>query len=492
MTPASLQSAARQPGRVGLLTQPPRFWNLAFTDLWERFSFYSLQALLSYYLLYDVADGGLAVSAAVVAGVVGTYGALAQLAQIVGSWMADRLVAPKKLVLYGGSLIALGHISLGILPGFVGLFVGLGLIIVGTGALKTNLAAILGILYDADPTMEPRRDAGFTIYLAATNTGVVIGPLLAGLAQTTWGFHAGFAVAAVGMFLGLAQYCLVYKRLPVGAAQVVRPLPPEGRGTIAKVVSMLVVVAVGLYFTGALDGENLATTVGIVVVVVIITYYTVMLRSKAVTAEEKTRLRGLSQLSAAGLVFYGFQFLIFTTVPLFVTDSVDLAIGGWEIPPAWFVSASAVGSIAASPFVSALWNRMGIRQPSAMSKNAVAFALSAIGFLILGLAAQTSTTVPALLVLGCLIVLGIAEVFLGPLLFAMGSKCMPVAFRTQGLAIMSLSIGGGSVLAGIWGGIYTHMSSATFFLTGAAVCAVIAGVLRLAAPANHRAVSTFE
>lgn len=75
--------------------------------------------------------------------------------------------------------------------------------------------------------MEPRRDAGFTIYLAATNTGVVIGPLLAGLAQTTWGFHAGFAVAAVGMFLGLAQYCLVYKRLPVGAAQVVRPLPPR-------------------------------------------------------------------------------------------------------------------------------------------------------------------------------------------------------------------------------------------------------------------------
>lgn len=493
VTPRDPENVVHAPPQAGPLSQPPRFWNLAFTDLWERFSFYSLQALLSYYLLYSVDEGGLAVSAAVVASVVGTYGALAQLAQVVGSWMADRVMEPRKLVLYGGFLIASGHIALGILPGFTGLFVGLGLIIVGTGAMKVNLTAILGTLYDANPGLESRRDAGFTIYLAATNTGVVIGPLLAGLAQSAWGFHAGFAVAAVGMFVGLAQYCMVYKRLPAQSGIVVRPIKANEKAGLARVIALLVIVAVGLFFVGALGGESVSMTVGIVVVTVIVTYYAIMFRSNQVTATEKIRLKGLLPISLAGLIYYGFSFQIFTTVPIFVTDHVNLEVAGWRVPEAWFVSVIAIGSITASPFVSILWNRMGERQPSAMAKMSLAYVLMAVGFFGTGLATEFyPAAVPGLLILVCLAIMGISEVFIGPLMFSMGSKCMPRAFRTQGLAVMTLSIGGGSVLAGIWGMIYTHMSPVPYFLTIGVISIAGAVVLRLGAAANNRAVTAFD
>ncbi|OBJ44810.1 hypothetical protein A5630_15500 [Mycolicibacterium mucogenicum] len=426
------------------------------------------------------------------ASVVGSYGALAQLAQIVGSWMADRVIAPRVLVLFGGCLIAAGHIALGILPDFVGLFVGLGLVVVGTGAFKTNLSRLMGIIYDDNPEWEIRRDAGFTIYLAATNTGVVIGPFLAGIFQSTWGFHAGFAVAAAGMFLGLAQYAAVYKKLPAASSILVHPLQRSEIGKVIGAVVLAALAAAGLYFLGALDGETLSTTIGVVVVAVIALYYAVMFASPEVTAAEKTRLRGLLPISLAGLIFWGFSFQIFTTVPLFVTSHVDLWVGGWRVPELWFASIIAIGSIFLSLLASILWNRLGERQPSAAAKIVIAFALTAIGFLSWGLAAAFSTKVPALVLLVCLFVIGASEAFIGPLVLSLGTKCMPRKFRAQGLAVMVLSIGGGSVLAGIWGTIYTAMTPSNFLYLVAAVAAGCAIILASVAGRTLTLITTFD
>jgi POT family proton-dependent oligopeptide transporter len=483
-------TTAKRPGVI--LGHPERFWNLAFTDLWERFSFYSLQALLAYYLIGSLDEGGLALSAAVVTSVVGAYGALAQLSMIVGSWMADRVFAPKKLVLFGALIIAGGHIALGVLPDFLGLFIGLGLVIVGTGAFKTNLSRILGALYDANPEMEVRRDSGFTIYLAATNTGAVLGPFLAGLFQTEWGFHAGFAVAAVGMFLGVAQYAVVYKKLPVATGQVVNPLQRAERGRVSAIVALFAAIATGLYFIGAFDGETLSTTVGLTVLAVIGVYYAVMFRSTVVTATEKVRLRGLLPISIAGLAFWGFSFQVFTVIPLFVTEHVNLELAGWRVPELWFASVIAIGSITVSFGASVLWNRLGDRQPASMTKIVIAFFVTVAGFVGTGLAATAFTQVPALIMLICMFTVGGAEAFFGPLIFSLGSKAMPKAFKAQGLAVMVLSIGGGSVIAGLWGKAYLAMSPSSYFFLLAGVATAIGLVLAAASPAITRAITKFD
>ncbi|WP_141216168.1 MULTISPECIES: peptide MFS transporter [Nocardiaceae] len=450
--------------------QPAHVWKIAFIDMWERFSFYSTQALLAFYLLYSLADGGLALNPVTATAIIGAYGACVQLAQVVGSWIADRLVPPKKMVMAGGFIVTVGHIALAVLPGLAGVGVGLVLIIIGTGAFKTNLTTILGMLYEASDT---RRDAGFTIYFTATNVGSILGPLLAGLTQSVWGFHAGFGIAAIGMVAGLIQFRAIYSRLPSDAGTVRAPLRSTAwRGIVATTLVLLALVAL-LAQLGWLSGDSLSTTMGVVIIGVIFAYFTIMFRSREVSSTEKVRLRGLIPLCIAATVFFGFTLQVFTTVPVFIGKSVDPRIGSLSVPAVWFVTTSAVAFVVVSPAVSYLWATMGPRQPSATSKMCIAFILVGLGYLGLALSASAfeSGTIPAILVIGCLALTGVAEIFMGPIVLSIGSRAMPTAFKSQGLAVMVLSIGGGSVISGFLGGWFTKMSESMFFfmLTGIAI-----------------------
>src|SRR5699024_7589900 len=180
---------------------------MAFTELWERFSFYGLQSILAFYLLYELDKGGLALGSAESAGIVGAYGGAVYIAQLVGAWLGERVLSPKNLVLIGGIVIALGHICLAVVPGLAGLSVGLVLIILGTGALKTNITSIVGFVLENET--DARRDAGFSYFYMAINTGAVLGPLATGFVQESWGFHPGFALAAIGMIAALVHFVLI-------------------------------------------------------------------------------------------------------------------------------------------------------------------------------------------------------------------------------------------------------------------------------------------
>ena len=134
---ASESAAAKTSARVHSIG------GMALTELWERFSFYGLQSILSFYLLYELDQGGLALSPAASAGIVGAYGGAVYIAQLIGAWLGERVLSPKRLVLIGGIVIAFGHIGLAVVAGLPGLAVGLVLIILGTGALKTNITSIV-------------------------------------------------------------------------------------------------------------------------------------------------------------------------------------------------------------------------------------------------------------------------------------------------------------------------------------------------------------
>jgi POT family proton-dependent oligopeptide transporter len=227
---AAPESSGTRVAERTLFGHPIGLANLFGVELWERFSFYGMLTILGYYLYYSVTEGGLGLPQATATGIVGAYGGLVYLSTVLGGWIADRLLGMEHTVLYGGVVVMCGHIALAIVPGLIGVGVGLVLVALGSGALKANASSLLGTLYDKG---DPRADGGFTLFYLGINLGAFIGPLVTGLLQTRIGFHYGFGAAAVGMALGLAQYVAFRRNLGSHGRNVPNPLP---RGAIGKVL----------------------------------------------------------------------------------------------------------------------------------------------------------------------------------------------------------------------------------------------------------------
>lgn len=193
---------------------PPGLRTLFFTEMWERFSYYSLRALLVLFMTATVAESGLGMDDATATAIYGLYTAAVYLAALPGGWFADRLVGAQDAVWYGGIIIMLGHFTLAV-PAQPTFYIGLVLIVFGTGLLKPNISAIVGELY---PEGGSNRDAGYTIFYMGINLGAMLGPLVCSTLgeSDSFGWHYGFAAAGIGMLLGLIQYR--YSRYRLGDA----------------------------------------------------------------------------------------------------------------------------------------------------------------------------------------------------------------------------------------------------------------------------------
>ncbi len=170
--------------------QPWSLVHIFGVEMWERFSFYGMQGILLIYLYFSVTDGGLGLPEAVAGGIVGAYGGSVYLSTILGAWLADRLFGSERVLFVSAIVIVSGHLALALLPGFVGVGVGLVLVALGSGGLKANATSVVGTLYRPD---DERRDAGFSLFYLGINLGAFLGPILTGLLQSTLGFHWGSA-----------------------------------------------------------------------------------------------------------------------------------------------------------------------------------------------------------------------------------------------------------------------------------------------------------
>ncbi|MEZ4457371.1 MAG: oligopeptide:H+ symporter [Gemmatimonadales bacterium] len=210
---------------TGFFGHPRGLSTLFFTEMWERFSYYGMRAILILFMVAPVTEGGLGMPVPDAGAVQGTYAAMVYMMTMVGGWFADRLLGLRRSVFWGGVLIMCGHISLAF-QSLATFYLGLLLVVLGTGLLKGNVSAMVGQLYTKD---DPRRDAGYSLYYMGVNLGGFLGPLFVGwFAQDQafkeilagWGmspeaaWHFGFAAAAVGMFFGLIQYSLGRGRFP--------------------------------------------------------------------------------------------------------------------------------------------------------------------------------------------------------------------------------------------------------------------------------------
>src|ERR1044071_4267661 len=175
---------------------------LFFTEMWERFSYYGMRALLILFMTAPAAAGGLGIDTAVAGAIYGLYTSMVYMTTLPGGWVADRLIGQRRAVLYGGIIIAAGHFSMAF-SSLATFYLGLTLIVVGTGLVKGNAAVIVGALYGE---RDARRDAGFSIYYMGINLGAFIAPLVCGYLGQRVNWHIGLATAGLGMIVGVVQY----------------------------------------------------------------------------------------------------------------------------------------------------------------------------------------------------------------------------------------------------------------------------------------------
>ena len=246
--------------------------------MWERFSYYGMRALLLLYMTAPLSAGGLGFDAAQGGAIYGLYTSMVYLATLPGGWIADRLIGPRRAVLYGGILIAAGHFSMAS-PALAMFYLGLFLIVIGTGLLKGNVSVIVGKLYAQD---DSRRDAGFSIFYMGINLGAFIAPLVCGYLGQQINWHLGFAAAGVGMTLGVIQYVLGSTQPRRRGSCCRRPATPAERATLAAagaiavgVLVALVVIVGGGGYTGLvpITAKQVADAAGVLLLLVIVGFF---------------------------------------------------------------------------------------------------------------------------------------------------------------------------------------------------------------------------
>ena len=220
-TVKSTTDLPRVPHPTAFFGHPGGLANLAGVEMWERFSFYGMQAILAFYLYYSVTDGGLGMEQSAALSIVGAYGGLVYLSAILGAWVADRLFGAERTLTGGASLIMVGHIALAVLPGFVGVGVGLVCVALGSGTLKATSSSVLGDMYSVT---DERRDGGFSIYYMGVNLGALLGPLITGALWGWRGFHWDSVRLPLSWPSGwCSTCCCAVRRLETSARR--RPTP---------------------------------------------------------------------------------------------------------------------------------------------------------------------------------------------------------------------------------------------------------------------------
>jgi POT family proton-dependent oligopeptide transporter len=438
---------------------PKGLMTLFFTEMWERFSYYGMRALLILFMTKAIADGGLGFDDPTAGAVYGLYTMGVYLLALPGGWLADRLFGLKKSVWYGGIIIALGHFMMAV-PGIEGwisgvseaktslsaldttsFFMGLLLIVLGTGLLKPNISSIVGQLY---PAGSSKRDAGFSIFYMGINIGGFIAPL-ACATVAEYDMHLGFGLAGLGMIFGLIQYKLTGSSLDgYGEVPVVQTTAEQQAQKKLKSVTSLIglvgLVVIGVLFSGivSIDAAAIAKFGGL---------------NKA----DKNKVGVIAILFFFSAMFWsGFE-QAGSTLNLFAERFTDRQVLGWEIPTGYFQSINSLFIIIFAPFFAALWVWMGRKnlEPSSPLKFIFGLAMLGVGFFVMyfatKIAASGELAAPSWLIITFLLHT-FGELSLSPVGLSLVTKLAPKGYGGQMMGIWFLSVALGNLFAGLIAG----------------------------------------
>jgi len=503
-TPRSVDapmSGGAPPGK-SWFGHPRGLSTLFFTEMWERFSYYGMRAILLLFMTAPVAAGGLGWDAAKAGPIYGLYTALVYLTALPGGWLADQFIGPRRAVLIGGTVIALGHVCLA-MHGMSWFFLGLFFIVMGTGLLKPNISAMVGQLYsDADK----RRDAGFSIFYMGINIGAGLSPVVIGfLAQHAWfkawllqrglrpedSWHWGFGAAAVGMTLGLIQYVLGGKHLGRAGIEVAGRAHPEEQRKATRTLRIAAIVTVALVavlWAAQASGrihitpELVTKVLGWLLIILPFAYFIPLLLQRGWTPVERRRIAAIPAFFLFASLFWSVFEQAGSTLTLFADRMTNNSVLGHAFPSSWWQSVNSAFLILLAPVFAYAWVKLGKREPSSPAKFAYGLFFAGFGFLIMVAASSLSGSegrlVSPMWLLSVYFVHTVGELCLSPVGLSTMTKLAPARVAGQMLGVWFLASSVGNFIGGNVAGLFEKLPlpqlfgavvGVTFFFTLVAI-----------------------
>jgi len=488
--------------RSGFFGHPRGLSTLFFTEIWERFSFYGMKAMLFLYIIQEVSDGpqsGLGIDEETGGAIAGLYNSGVYLLALPGGWLADRLIGQRRAVLWGGIVIALGHFSMVATEVNIGFFyLGLLLIIVGTGLLKPNISTMVGELYGDDKGA--RRDAGFSIFYMAINIGAFLAPLACGAVRNYFGWHYAFGLAGIGMTIGVFWY--IFDQRSLGSIGISPKTLADERGPALRTV--LLTSVLGVAIVGVLTilhrGEvfvlswvGIAQFMGYFILVLVAGFLAYVAFFTGLSWPESKQVLVIGILFLAMAMFWSAFEQSSTSMNVFARDFTQRVFNGFEIPTEFLQAVNPLFIIALSPVFGAIWIRLAAKNlnPSIPLKFALGLLQLAMAFAVImfaaglagggaaeiGFTGEQDRVLPTWLCMTYLL-FTTGELCISPVGLSTITKLSPAKYASQMMGIWFIAAALGNLIAGRVGGMIENFPHRSIFQTVAMIVAA-AGLLLL-------------
>ena len=430
------------PNTHNIFGHPRGLFLLFSTELWERFSYYAMRAILVLFLTDTTINGGLGWSTKDALDLYGIYTGLVYITPLIGGWIADNYLGQRKSILIGGVLMALGQFTLALPTGFMGLdqvsalYLGLALLISGNGMFKPNISTMVGDLYQEG---DNRRDGAFTIFYMGINLGALIGGLISGAAVDSYGWKAGFLAAGIGMVISLVMQMTMAQ---------------SWLGDIGSVPAAARAKALN-------KSDNKAP----------------------LTKEEFDRLKVILIMGLFVIVFWaGFE-QAGGLMNIYTQQYTDRMIGDFEVPAAWFQSLNPFFIITLAPLIAAFWVKLGKREPNSPVKFAMALFFLALGFVcmigaVMEQGGDLSVKTSMLWLVGAFFFHTLGELCLSPIGLSLVTKLAPLRLASL---MMGAWFGFNAIANYVAGLVGSHVGElgAMAIFSGIAISATVSGVILL-------------
>ena len=436
---------------------------LFFTEMWERFSYYGMRALLLLFMVATVEEGGMGLDEKTGGAVYGLYTMFVYLLALPGGWLADRFFGLRKSVFYGGCLITFGHFCLAF-PMMETFFIGLLFIVMGTGMLKPNISSLVGELYSS--TEQAKRDSGFSIFYMGINIGATIAPIITSYLGENINWHYGFAAAGIGMLAGVIQYKLTEKNLgsaglePTKLADSVLQAKRERnfkKGLIIFGVLLAVLMSLLLSRIISINPVTVAKISTYAISGSVILYFSYVLFFEKLNKDEKNKIKVIAMFFLASSMFYVGYEQQGSTLTLFADRYTDRFIGSFEFPSGWFQTVPAGAVIVFVPLFAWLWVWLAKRKlnPSTPVKLSLGLIFMGLGYAVMMggsmIVVAGSKALPTWLIF-TYIFHTFGEICLYPIGLSAVSKLSPKRLVGQLMGIWFMSLALGNLIAGLFSG----------------------------------------
>lgn len=452
----------------GFMGHPKPLRPLFFTEMWERFSYYSIRPLLVLFMVATVGSGGFGFDEVTASAIYGIFAGSLYLAAVPGGWLADNWLGQERALWWGSIIIALGHlcIALSAMLGMTLFFVGLMCIVLGSGLFKTCISVMVGTLY---PKGDARRDSGFTLFYMGINIGALLAALIVGVFKEKGMWHVGFGVGGLGMLASLLIYRFSAKKTLNRYARA-KNITPEweqttglfknvGRwvaGFLALLVAITLLVATGIM---PFNPEMVAQYMTYIIAAVVILYFAVMFISPRLDKTDKLRLLICFILIIGSTLFWSSFEQQPTSFNLFADRYTDLNVLGFEVPSIWFQSLNPLFILILAPIISIVWVKLANRglEPNSMVKFALGMLFAAAGFALMIFASKSILTsdgglASPLWLVGSLLLLTLGELALSPVGLSAMTKLAPKGMQGQMMGLFFASLALGNLVAAFFGG----------------------------------------